>query len=64
MLKLGRTWTPLRTPRPELNQQLELSYAQQRTPWTDGRLFVRALWELLLSRGNIKARKPPDEDVA
>jgi hypothetical protein len=28
------------------------------------RLFVRALWALAMSRGNVKARKPPDADAA
>lgn len=63
VLKLGRNWTPSRALRPELNQELELSYAQERTAWSDARLFARMLVELLRSRGNVKARKPPDPDV-
>jgi lipopolysaccharide/colanic/teichoic acid biosynthesis glycosyltransferase len=62
VLKLGREWTPSRATRPELNQELELAYAAQRTAWSDARLFARMLKELLRSRGNVKARKPPDPD--
>jgi lipopolysaccharide/colanic/teichoic acid biosynthesis glycosyltransferase len=64
VLKLGRTWTRVRAQKPALNQELELLYAQQRTPLSDARLFTRMVWELLRSRGNVKARKPPDADVA
>jgi exopolysaccharide production protein ExoY len=64
VLKLGKQWTPDRTRRPELNQELELAYAGRRSPRSDAWLFVRALWELARSRGNVKARKPPDGDVA
>jgi lipopolysaccharide/colanic/teichoic acid biosynthesis glycosyltransferase len=63
VLKLGRSWTPIRVHRPQLNQEIELAYAAQRTPWSDVRLFGRALVELLRSHGNVKARKPPDADV-
>jgi lipopolysaccharide/colanic/teichoic acid biosynthesis glycosyltransferase len=63
VLKLGRAWTPIRSERPDHNQNLELGYAARRTPASDIRLFFRLLWELLASRGNVKARKPPDADA-
>ena len=58
-LKLGWTWTPSRVHRPQLNQEIELAYAAQRTPWSDARLVARMLVELLRSRGNVKARGRP-----
>jgi lipopolysaccharide/colanic/teichoic acid biosynthesis glycosyltransferase len=64
VVRLGSGWTPSRSARPELNQRLELEYAARRGAWSDARLFGRGLMELLRSRGNLKARKPPDPDVA
>ena len=64
ILKLGKEWTPSRSRQPALNQELELSYAARRSARSDAALFLRALWEFVLSRGNVKARKPPDADVA
>lgn len=57
---LGQAWTPSRVSRPTLNQELELAYAARRTVWVDVRLVARAIRALVASRGNVKARKPPD----
>jgi lipopolysaccharide/colanic/teichoic acid biosynthesis glycosyltransferase len=63
VLALGRTWTPLRETRPELNQELELEYERRRSAWTDARLVLGWLWGLVKSRGNVKARGEAGRDT-
>lgn len=61
--KLGKEWTPSRATRPELSQELELAYLNQRTIASDANLFLQSLWKLIVSRGNIKARGEPDQKL-
>lgn len=63
VLALGREWNSSRTARPTLNQRLELDYASQRSALEDVRLVRRGLQAWFTSRGNVKARKPPDDDL-
>lgn len=63
IFKLGKEWTPSRSTRPELNQELELQYQKQRSIASDAKLFLQALWKFMASRGNIKARGDTDPDL-
>lgn len=60
--KLGKEWTPSRSTRPRLNQELELEYLKQRSVSSDGKLFLRSLWKFVASRGNIKERGQIEPD--
>lgn len=61
--KLGKEWTPSRSTRPELNQELEVRYLKRRSVASDLKLFVRSFWKFVRSKGNIKARGEPDPDL-
>lgn len=63
VLKLGRLWSPSRPSHPALNQELELEYRQKQSALRDLQLFFRSLRALIASKGNIKARGKPDEEV-
>lgn len=63
VLKLGKLWTPSRNRHPNLNQELELEYLEKRSVSLDLRLILKTLWELVTSRGNIKARGAADLDL-
>ena len=63
VLKLGRRWTPTRAADPSLNQELELDYLEKRSAAFDVALALQALWGLVASGGNIKARGKPDPDT-
>lgn len=60
--KLGKEWTPSRSTRPELNQELELQYLKQRSITSDAKLFLQSLWKFVASKGNIKQRGEPEPD--
>lgn len=61
--KLGKEWTPSRSTRPALNQELELQYLQHRSIGSDVKLFLQSLWKLVTSKGNIKARGDVEPDL-
>ncbi len=63
VLRLGRAWAPSQARRPELNRALEREYLRGRSARGDLALVLRSLGALVRSRGNIKARKPPDPDL-
>ena len=63
VLKLGKMWTPTRTNRPTLNQELELEYIQKRSLMSDLRLFSRSIRAFIVSKGNMKARGEPDSAI-
>jgi lipopolysaccharide/colanic/teichoic acid biosynthesis glycosyltransferase len=60
VLKLGKMWTPSRATHPERNQTLELAYMQNQSWRSDIQLFVQFVYALIMSKGNVKARKEPD----
>ena len=60
--KLGKEWTPSRSSRPDLNQELELEYLKQRSGTSDIKLLLQSLLKFLRSRGNIKARGESERD--
>ena len=49
-----------RSTNPDLNQELELEFQQNRSAKADLQLFAQSVRKFLLSRGNIKARGEPD----
>lgn len=59
VLQLGKAWTPSRTSKPGLHQQLELEYLQKQSVSLDWQIFVESIHALIKSRGNIKARSEP-----
>ena len=61
--KLGKEWTPNRSTRPELNQELELQYQKQRSISSDAKLFVKSFQKFIASKGNIKARGEVDPEL-
>ena len=60
VLKLGKSWTHSRSTNPDLNQELELEFQQNRSAKADLQLFAQSVRKFLLSRGNIKERGEPD----
>ena len=62
VLTLGNQWTPRRREAPELNQALELQYLQRRSWHGDIALVGKWLRALVMSKGNVKMRKPPDAE--
>ena|SRR5215207_3411857 len=62
VVKLGKSWTPSRTINPNLNQELELEFQQNRSARADLQLFAQSVRKFLLSRGNIKARGEPERN--
>jgi len=62
VVKLGKFWTPSRSTNPNLNQELELEFQQNRSGRADLQLFAQSVRKFLLSRGNIKARGEPDRN--
>ena len=62
VVKLGKSWTPSRSTNPNLNQELELEFQQNRSGRADLQLFAQSVRKFLLSRGNIKARGEPDSN--
>lgn len=63
VFKMGRQWTPGRTTKPTLNQELEVEYLHQRSWWFDAKLVWQALRAFVRSRGNVKTRGEPDAEV-
>lgn len=62
VLTLGNQWTPRRREAPGLNQTLELEYLQRRSWREDIALVIKWLHALVVSKGNVKMRKPPDAE--
>ena len=62
VVKLGKSWTPSRSTNPNLNQELELEFQQNRSGRADLQLFAQSVRKFLLSRGNIRARGEPDSN--
>jgi lipopolysaccharide/colanic/teichoic acid biosynthesis glycosyltransferase len=62
ILKLGNLWTSARVSNPARNQELELEYYQKQSPAFDLQLFLHFLYELIESKGNVKARGNPDSE--
>ena len=63
VLQLGRIWTPSRSSHPALNQELELEYFSKRSTGNDLALMMKFIWELIRSKGNVKARGSADPEL-